>query len=57
MLAGSDALPELANTGTLTLQNGHLGAIPLTAAAKSGITDWLQKFQAPNKKICTNPMC
>lgn len=57
MLAGSDALPELANTGTLTLQNGHLGAIPLTAAAKSGITDWLQKFQAPNKKIHTNPMC
>lgn len=57
MLAGSDALPELANTGTLTLQNGHLGAIPLTAAAKSGITDWLQKIQAPNKKIRTNPMC
>lgn len=45
MLVGSDVLPELANTGTPTVQNGQLGTVPLTAAARTWIM--AAKFQAP----------
>lgn len=50
MLVGSDALPELANTGTLTVQNGQLETVPLKAAAKTWIMGWLPDFKQPMKR-------